>query len=117
MDDMLNLETLASLRELDEPGKKEFLSEIILTYLTDTEDRLKVLWTMHDTVNAEGLSKIAHAIKGSSLNVGADGLAALMRTFELDGKIGKLPVRESLNDATALFQKSKNSLESYLAAA
>ncbi len=117
MDDALNLETLASLRGLDEPGKKEFLAEIIQAYMTDTEDRLKVLWTMHESGNLEGLAKIAHAIKGSSLNVGADGLAALMRAIEMDGKSGKVSNRNSINEAAALFQRFKQSLDSYLAAA
>jgi HPt (histidine-containing phosphotransfer) domain-containing protein len=103
MSEILNLETLGALREFDEPGKNDFITEIIGVYITDTQDRFKALWAAHQARDPLALSKTAHAIKGSSLNVGADGLADKMKTFEMEGKIGVLPASEKVTEAEALF--------------
>jgi HPt (histidine-containing phosphotransfer) domain-containing protein len=114
MTNSLNQETLAALQELDKPGKLDFITEIIQTYLKDTEVRFKDMWMMHASGNADGLAKTAHAIKGSSLNVGVDGLAEMMRTVELEGKSGVLSRREYLAESEALFQRAKVDLGRFL---
>jgi HPt (histidine-containing phosphotransfer) domain-containing protein len=114
MTQLLNVETLSALREFDEPGKNDFISEIINAYLTDTDARFKVLLDNHRAGNAEAVGKTAHAIKGSSLNVGADTLASLMLEIELEGKKGILSPIEKILSANRQFQSISAELKTYL---
>lgn len=104
MDNLLNMETLAALREFDEPGKKDFITEIVDAYLNDTAARIKSLWETQKAGDVLALSKVAHAIKGSSLNVGADALAALMKVIEMEGKAGTLSGLEKIEEAEKMFR-------------
>lgn len=103
MADLLNMETLNALREFDEPGQNDFVTEIVDAYVHDTQERFKSLWETHKTGDASALGKVAHAVKGSSLNVGADGLAALMKGIELEGKAGTLSSPDKIEAAEKLF--------------
>lgn len=61
----------------------EFLNEIYSTYIEDTSDRIVELQHFVAAQDAEQTSFFAHAIKGSSLNVGADALATLAGDLEV----------------------------------
>lgn len=111
---LLNPATLAALREFDEPGKSDFFNEIIEAYPSDTGERMLRLQADHDAGNAEGFAKTAHAIKGSSLNVGAEGFAALMHSLEKAGKSGSPGTPAELAEAHALYGKLRATLASLL---
>ena len=114
MSDSLNLETLAVLRELDYPGKNDFITEIITTYISDNGDRFLALRASHQAGDAIGMGKSAHSIRGSSLNVGAEGLATLMQAIEKEGKAGILSAPERLAEAEALFNQVRAELKNFL---
>jgi two-component system, sensor histidine kinase and response regulator len=111
---LLNPATLAALREFDEPGKSDFFNEIIEAYLSDTGERMLRLQAEHDAGDAENLAKTAHAIKGSSLNVGAEDFAALMHSLEKAGKSGSAGSPADLAEAHALYGKLRATLASLL---
>ena len=113
MDHLLNMETLTALRKFDEPGKNDFIAEIVDAYLADTAYRFKSLWETHKTGDAGALGKVAHSVKGSSLNVGADGLAALMKTIEMDEKAGTLSAVEKIAEAEKLFVQVSEALTKF----
>ena len=113
MDDYLNHETLAALRELDEPGKTVFMVKIINAYLSDTEELLKEVRAAHRSGNPALLAKLAHSLKGTSLNVGADGLASLMKMIEREGEKGILCAPDRVTQAEAGFHQVRNALNAY----
>ncbi|MEO6098087.1 MAG: Hpt domain-containing protein [Fibrobacteria bacterium] len=114
MFDCINFETLAALREIEKPGQMVFTAKLINAYLEDTEKRLKEVGTAHQSGNTGLLAKLAHAVKGSSLNVGADGLAALMMTIEREAEKGTLCDPERLIRMEASFRQVREALKSYL---
>jgi HPt (histidine-containing phosphotransfer) domain-containing protein len=114
MSDCLNFETLAALREIEKPGQMVFTAKLINAYLEDTGVRLKAVRTAHQSGDAAALAKQAHAVKGTSLNVGADGLAAFMMTIERQAEKGVLCAPERLFRAEALFQEVSEALRAYI---
>ncbi len=114
MGSLINQETLNALKQFDAPGQRDFLTKIIQVYLSDTAMRFPTLWMAQRGGNADELSKAAHAIKGSSLNVGAEQLAALMQTIEKEGRSGVVSAAEKLTEAEALYQKVSVELKTIL---
>jgi HPt (histidine-containing phosphotransfer) domain-containing protein len=115
MEPSLNPDTIAALREMDEPGSHAFLSEIIDAYLSDTRIRMDVLRSCIGTKDAVGIAKAAHAIKGSSLNIGAERMAALMHAIERQAKAGDDAVAVSLKEAGIELELVVSALQACLA--
>lgn len=115
MSDCINFETLAALREVEKPGQTAFTAKLINAYLEDTAKRLQEVRIAHQSGDTVLLAKLAHAVKGSSLNVGADGLAALMMTIEREAEKGTLCGQDRLLGIEALFQRVGGALKGYLA--
>ncbi|MEO7423587.1 MAG: Hpt domain-containing protein [Fibrobacteria bacterium] len=114
MDPLLNPETIAALREMDEPGSNAFITEIIKAYLSDTEERMDALRACLTSRDAGGLAKAAHAIKGSSLNIGAERMGALMQLIEQQVKTGDTAVADSLDAAGIEFVALSSALNALL---
>jgi two-component system, sensor histidine kinase and response regulator len=110
---ILNLETLNDIREMDAPGKNDFLLKILGAYLTDTVKRFHSLAEAYKAKDISSIISLAHTIKGSSLNVGADNLATLMQRIEKEGKSGSLCSLESIAEAEILFRKTRDALLAY----
>jgi HPt (histidine-containing phosphotransfer) domain-containing protein len=79
---VLNRSTLASLRELAEPGEIDPYIDFAQVFLWDSLDRLRGLETSLENRDLHGLSENAHALKGSSGNIGADQLATYCTELE-----------------------------------
>jgi hypothetical protein len=67
------------------------------------------------TGNAAKLARTAHSIMGSSLSMGAEALAALMRETVRDGRNGILPGPDRLRAGEAEFIRVKTALLAFLA--
>ena len=111
----VNSETLETLISLADPDGWDFLRNLIETYLADTEARLAIIREAHRNGDAAALARTAHSIMGSSLSVGAEGLAALMRESVREGRSGVLPAPERLRAGEAEFIQVKTALLSFLA--
>lgn len=77
----------------------EFLNDIYTTYIEDTADRLVEVQRFVAAQDADQTSFFAHAIKGSSLNVGADALATLAGDLEVLTMKGDQSQSAALTDA------------------
>ncbi|MBL8373489.1 Hpt domain-containing protein [Accumulibacter sp.] len=84
----LNPRALATIRGL--PGAKCPLlaPKVIGACLADTRPRFAQLRSAAEAGDAEALRKVAHALKSSSANVGAEPLAALCKALEMLGRQG-----------------------------
>lgn len=72
-----------SLRELAEEGNEDLVQEVLAVFRTDCTERFGLL---RDAMARDDRSKIrnqAHALKGSSAQVGANAMAATCRDIEL----------------------------------
>ncbi|MFH1378518.1 MAG: Hpt domain-containing protein [Planctomycetota bacterium] len=73
--DMTRLMTLTA-------GFPEVLNEIIKIFIDDVESSVRAIETAIRNCDPNQVRKIAHSLKGASLNVGADTLAATAETLE-----------------------------------
>jgi HPt (histidine-containing phosphotransfer) domain-containing protein len=68
----------------------EFVDDLIDTYLADAVDQLAALDAAVEAADAAALTRPAHSLKSSSLNVGALELGRLGRELEEQGRAGQL---------------------------
>jgi HPt (histidine-containing phosphotransfer) domain-containing protein len=79
---------LRALQSPHAPGVVENLIDIYLNHSDKTVATIRAALTQGD---AQQLASSAHALKGSSANMGAQGLAELCRELELAGRAGSMP--------------------------
>jgi PAS domain S-box-containing protein len=79
---VLDPEVLENLRKLDHPGKPSLVARIAQAYLDDTPSRLESLRIAVEASDSDGIRLAAHALKSSSLNVGARAVGELCRALE-----------------------------------
>ena len=72
-------------------GDREFLDELVDTYLEDGEAQLGAMRAAVATSDAAAILRPAHTLKSSSANVGAMALAELCRALEADARTGVVP--------------------------
>jgi PAS domain S-box-containing protein len=87
-DTPLDAAVIKELRDLAGPENPGFLAELTGTYLADLPGRLEAIRSAVKTGNAEALQQSAHALKGSSGNIGALRLQKICLRLELIGKSG-----------------------------
>ena len=70
------------LIEMDEPGSKEFITQISRTYFTNAEQLFPQIEQAFIEKNIQGVGKFAHQLKSSSMNVAAKRLSNLFKQLE-----------------------------------
>jgi PAS domain S-box-containing protein len=78
----LDLSVLDGLREIQQPGEPDLVTELIDLFLEDTAVQLKVLRKALSKNNTKEVRRLAHLLKGSSANIGAGPMAALYESLE-----------------------------------
>ena len=102
---VIDKEQIANLKSLFSDSFRDFVH----TYFEDFEKKDKELTAALHTKDVHSVIKIAHTLKGTSLNVGAKGLADLCEQLELAGKSGDLTVVESgYDDLQRVYPTYKN---------
>jgi CheY-like chemotaxis protein/HPt (histidine-containing phosphotransfer) domain-containing protein len=76
-DQVVNLTQL-----LDRFGDAESVAELLPTYLDTTEQNMASLITAVQTGQAEESARLAHAVRGAAMNLGANQLANVARELE-----------------------------------
>jgi signal transduction histidine kinase/CheY-like chemotaxis protein len=82
----INAKAIASIRELGEPGEPDPLLELIDLFLADTPVALQSLRKACGDRDAALLKRVAHTIKGSCGNFGAQRMADLCQQVESAAK-------------------------------
>jgi CheY-like chemotaxis protein/HPt (histidine-containing phosphotransfer) domain-containing protein len=100
--------------ELVSMGGEELLRQVYAAFLEDARTRMQALMTALAHADAKAMGEIAHALKGSSLNVGAGDVADAARRLEVLGKRGTL---EGASTLVRAIHKGIAALESELHAA
>ena len=88
-DGQVDIKFLMNLREeLQEEGDTDVLAELIDMYLEDTPPRIASIRQAVEQKDAEALYSEAHALKGSSSNMGVVGITKLCYDLQLKGSSG-----------------------------
>lgn len=94
-------------------GDREFLGELIGTYLDDVPRQLAALRQAASSGTADGVARAAHALKGASASLGAAGLAERSRLLELAARAGRLDdAGDQIRDLETEFQRVAEALRS-----
>jgi HPt (histidine-containing phosphotransfer) domain-containing protein len=92
-------------------GDRAFIDDLIDTYLADAVKQLADLDAAIAAGDASALTRPAHSMKSSSLNVGALELARLGRELEAQGREGQIAgAEERVAQAHRLFESVRTSL-------
>jgi len=78
----LSGEVVARLRALAEGSEPDLLKQIFTSFLSDSAERIGLLRIAASKNDAERLQKTAHALKGSSGNIGATHMMDIARQLE-----------------------------------
>jgi len=89
----------------------EFVDDLIDTYLSDAIDQLAALDAAIGAADAAALTRPAHSLKSSSVNVGALDLGRVGRELEEQGRAGRLEgAAERVADARRQFEAVREAL-------
>lgn len=114
----IDLDALATLRELQEEGEPDLLSELVELFLTDAAPRLRSLWEAVDRSDAAVVETQAHALKGSCANFGARPMAEICERLQSVGHSGDVTNASGLlARLQAEFERVEDALSSELAEA
>ncbi|MDX6614726.1 MAG: two-component system, sensor histidine kinase and response regulator [Blastocatellia bacterium] len=78
----VDLSVLAGLREIQQPGKPDLVTELIDLFMADSAIQLRILRQAVAQGDTKEVRRLAHLLKGSSANIGAGPLADLYESFE-----------------------------------
>ena len=81
-------------------GDYEFVDDLVDTYLEDGANQIAALRAGTASSNLEDLVRPAHAMKSSSVNVGALELGAMCRHLEEDARAG--PVADAADQVAGI---------------
>ncbi len=97
-------------------GDRDFLQELIETFLLDAPEQFAALRTALEPPDAATFQRAAHSLKSNAAAFGAADLAALCRQLEEIGKSGDLSAAAALlEQADASYQRAAAALESLAA--
>jgi HPt (histidine-containing phosphotransfer) domain-containing protein len=87
---VLDLRTLAGIRAMRSPGAPDLLAKVAGIYRSNSRTLIDAIKTAVIVDDRDALLHGVHALKSSSANVGATGLADLCRDVETVAKAGDL---------------------------
>ena len=86
----LNPKLVQQLREIDPKGEAGLLKEVMQVYLDSSAALVPQTEQAVMAADADTLRRLAHSLKSSSANVGADALSDLFRRLEIFGREKKI---------------------------
>jgi HPt (histidine-containing phosphotransfer) domain-containing protein len=97
-------------------GDRDFVRELIDTYLADSPEQLGAITAAIDADDAATLVRPAHTLKSSSATVGAMRLSAVARELEMAGRSGLLEpsVKEHLGAVRGEWDAAREALGAWL---
>ena len=113
--DVINRHALDNIRALSKDRGAALVHKVIHAYVDDTPQHLRTLRLAIDGLDPGNLRKVAHSLKSSSANVGAETLAQMCKDME---NLGRTESTEGaaviLNDMEHEFQAVRHSLSAIL---
>ncbi|MBT2325570.1 Hpt domain-containing protein [Variovorax paradoxus] len=99
----------ATFAELQDAAGADFVRELVQTFLEEAPLMLSQLREARDAGNADAFRRAAHSLKSNSLTFGAEALAAMARTLELDG-LAAAPSSDALDTLQGEYERAAAAL-------
>ncbi len=113
-EDGLDPTILESLRELQEPGEPDILSELTGLFLKDAAEQIETLRKAAEAKDAPFVYRVSHTLKGSSGTIGARGMSRVCQQLEETGKSGDMNGAGGLLDRLETeFYRTRSTFEEY----
>ena len=96
----INAAAIETLRELDEPGSNELITQLVSSFLKSAESNLERVAAALAEGNAKAWAQAAHSLKSSAANLGAEALAGCYRELEKCGREGRTEDARGLLEPT-----------------
>ena len=113
--DIINRQALENIRALSADRGDALVQKVVQAYVDDTPRQLKTLKTAIAGLDAGSLRKVAHSLKSSSANVGAESLANMCKEMETLGRTETTDgAAVILTDMEQEFQAVRHSLSAIL---
>ena len=113
--DVINLHALDNIRALSAERGAALVQRVITAYVDDTPQHLQTLRRAIEVLDTGSLRKVAHSLKSSSANVGAETLAKMCKEME---SLGRTATTEGaaviLTDMEQEFQAVRHTLSTIL---
>lgn len=84
----IDVEVIEQMRKLQKPGKPDFLNSLIDLYFETSKEEIELMKKALKDRDPVKLAEVAHSLKSSSANLGANHLAALFLQLEIQGGTG-----------------------------
>jgi len=101
----INMATIQALRELDDGEGMELVSQLVSSFLKSADDNFARLTAAAAGGDAKALSQVAHSLKSSAANLGAEALATCYRELETCGRQGRIEDARALLGPTGQQQQ------------
>jgi two-component system sensor histidine kinase/response regulator len=113
--DVINLHALDNIRALSADRGAALVQRVIAAYVDDTPRHLQTLRRAIDGLDTGSVRKVAHSLKSSSANVGAEALAQMCKDMEHLGRTDSTEGAAGiLTDMEHEFQAVRHSLSAIL---
>jgi signal transduction histidine kinase/DNA-binding response OmpR family regulator/HPt (histidine-containing phosphotransfer) domain-containing protein len=112
---VLDSARIGELEEMGNRAKKDVIRELATVYLEDLPGMFKALCDALEGGDTAYAARAAHRLKGTSLNVGANGLADICRVIEAQARQGRnAGFAELLRDLQARTTEAEQALKDLL---
>ena len=88
------------MHELDGTGRGELVTQLVSSFLKSADENLARLTAAAAAGDAKALLQVAHSMKSSAANLGAEALAACYRELETVASEGRIDAAHSLVEQT-----------------
>lgn len=85
---VLDPAVIETLRQLTVPGEPDVLAEVLKLFLEETPPRIEKLRNAWTARNIQEVQRMAHSLKGSAGNIGANGLFEICKQLDQAGRSG-----------------------------
>ena len=106
---LLDVGKIEALLKLQTPKRPTFFSDLVVKYLAHTEERIGELEIAARERDRGTVREVAHALKGSSLTIGAAKLGKLASHLQLmaETEADEIAVSEAVQELKNVFQQTK----------
>lgn len=114
-DTILNLDTIYEIKAIDGHGHNRLLALMLTSYLSEVPEKIATITRDIHERKAHALSEDAHALKSSSVSMGADALSKICAELEIAAQ--QEDYSRALQLSTKLlqcFEITKKALQAYL---
>ncbi len=95
---VLNPVLLDQIRSLDASGGHELVNKILHAFLEPADDYMHKLKDAIMNEDTDSLCRLAHTLKSSSANIGAESLSEMFKQLEAHGRAGELTQAKALQE-------------------